>query len=106
MTPEERAEEEKLQASEARVRVFEREQKGLSGLSEEELLRTTFNDQVDALNEGVVEETPNTVTYPRDFVGTKYRKEKVKYEIDVYVPFITLSMVLMIDILRRTTWDF
>jgi hypothetical protein len=95
-----------LQESEARVRAFEREQKGLSGLSEEDMLKATFEDQVDTLNQGVVEETPNTVTYPRDFVGTKFRKEKVKYKVDVYVPFRSMNMVLMIDILRRTMWDF
>jgi hypothetical protein len=87
MTAEQLEEEKRLKASEARIRVFEREQKGLSGMTEEEVLTATFEDHVDTLAPGVVQENPNTVAYPRDVVGTKIRKEKVKYKVDVYGSF-------------------
>jgi hypothetical protein len=84
MTAEQFEEEKRLKESEARVRAFEREQKGLTGMTEEEALEASFEDHVDTLTQGVVDETPNTVAYPRDVVGTKIRKEKVKYKVDVY----------------------
>jgi hypothetical protein len=87
MTEKQLEEEKRLKASEARVRAFEREQKGLSGMTEEEALVATFEDHVDTLDPGVVQENPNTVAYPRDVVGTKIRKEKVKYKVDVYGSF-------------------
>lgn len=69
--------EKSLEEQEERLREFERERRlgkasGGSGV----VRRTEEGGRVE-------EEVPDNVVYPRDVVGGKFRKEKVKYKIDV-----------------------
>ena len=73
---------EKQKESEERLAQFERDREANKGKTEQEILRQGFDEQVGELNQGV-EETDNKV-YPRDVIGRKFKKEKVKYKIDMY----------------------
>jgi len=69
--------EQKLKEQEERLREFERERRlgkatGSSGV----VRRREDGSRAE-------EEVPDNIVYPRDVVGRKYRKEKVKYKIVV-----------------------
>ena len=76
VTKEERLEERRLRESEERLKEFER-QKRLGMTGAKGVRGTQDGERVEA------EEVDNIV-YPRDVVGTKFRKDKVKYKYDVY----------------------
>jgi hypothetical protein len=66
----------KLEEREERVKEFERLKKlGLTGGKAPK--RTATGERIE-------EEEIDSLTYPRDVVGTKFRKEKVKYKYDMY----------------------
>lgn len=66
----------RLEEREERVKEFERLKKlGLTGGKAPK--RTATGERIE-------EEEIDSLTYPRDVVGTKFRKEKVKYKYDMY----------------------
>lgn len=75
-------EERRLQESEERLQEFER-QKRLGMTGAKGVRGTQDGERVEA------EEVDNIV-YPRDVVGSKFRKEKVKYRYDVYRSLVSL----------------
>jgi predicted ribosome quality control (RQC) complex YloA/Tae2 family protein len=103
--------EKSLEEQEERLREFEREKRlGKQGAGV--VTQQEDGKRVDA-------EVTDDIAYPRDVVGTKFRKEKVKYKYDLYVPssllcafFIPVALqwkgrvVLIADMLRKITRDF
>jgi hypothetical protein len=67
--------EKKLRESEERLREFEEEQRLRKGKEGGVVRRSETGERV--------EEVADNIVYPRDVVGTKFRKEKVKYKIPV-----------------------
>jgi hypothetical protein len=82
MTEDEIREQRALQESEERLAQFERERKANKGKSEQEIQRAGFDEQVSELNQGV--ETTDNIVYPRDVIGRRFKKEKVKFKVQVY----------------------
>jgi hypothetical protein len=86
LTVEEEEEERKLRESEKRIEEFEKEQEALRGKSEVDRQMAIEKQRViykDKKKEEVTEKTDNIV-YPRDVIGRRFKKERIKYKIDVY----------------------
>ena len=78
LTPEELAEEKSLQEQERRIKEYERDRKYFEGMNELDKQRTLAKER----QEDITERPDNTV-YPRDIIGRRFKKEKVKYKVQV-----------------------
>ena len=80
MTEDELEEVTKVEEEERRIKAFEEEQRALKGKSEVD------KERIAARERGMetIEEKPDNIVYPRDVIGRRFRKERVKYKVDVY----------------------
>ena len=79
LTPAELAEEKSLREQEERIKEYERDRKYFEGMSELDKQRTLAKERE---QEEIIERPDNTV-YPRDVIGRRFKKEKVKYKVEV-----------------------
>lgn len=79
MTVAEAEAERKRLDSERRVAEFERHERLKKGKSESAIQREQYKEQVEG-----VEEKSDNITYPRDVIGRKIRKERVNYKFHLY----------------------
>ena len=90
MTEDELEEHKKLEEQEKRITEFEEGEKALRGKSDVDreiaAARERGREEQGVQSEQMVEKTHNIV-YPRDVIGRRFKKEKVKYKIDVYGSF-------------------
>jgi hypothetical protein len=70
--------------SEKRIREFEKEQRLYKGKSEGQMQKDIARRRM-AEQKGVEEAVPDNITYPRDIIGTRLKREKVNYTFDLYV---------------------
>jgi hypothetical protein len=87
MTEDELEEHKKLEEQEKRIAEFEEGEKVLRGKSDIDreiaAARERGKEEQGVQSEQMEEKTHNIV-YPRDVIGRRFKKEKVKYKIDVY----------------------
>jgi hypothetical protein len=80
MTEDELEEANKLEEEERRIKAFEEEQRALKGKSEVDKERMAARER----GMETIEEKTDNIVYPRDVIGRRFRKERVKYKVDVY----------------------
>ena len=79
LTPEELAEKESLREQEKRIKEYERDRKHFEGMNELDKQRALAKERE---QETMIERPDNTV-YPRDVIGRRFKKERVKYKVEV-----------------------
>lgn len=86
-TEEELVEDRELQLREEKIEEFSLERKKVKGLSSKE------REQKWLAHAERGEEVPDNIVYPRDVIGKRFRKEKVKYTVKLYGISLELLMV-------------
>ena len=78
-TEEELLEDRELQVREEKIEEFQLERKKFGNMSSKE------REQKWLAHAERGEEVPDNIVYPRDVIGTRFRKEKVKYTVQLYI---------------------
>jgi len=81
LTREELAEEKRFKEQEKRIEEYERDRKYFEGMNELDKQRSLAKER----EQEKIEERPDNTVYPRDVIGRRFKKEKVKYKVEVYV---------------------
>ena len=79
LTPDELAEEKSLREQERRIKEYERDRKYFEGMNELDKQRALAKER----EQGKIEERSDNTVYPRDVIGRRFKKEKVKYKVEV-----------------------